>query len=167
LTWLYLILVGIAGPIAGWLAHMAYQRLTQATRINQGPRSVEVQSGPPSPAVSIVTEAVAPSSNLPPKRLTPNANAAGRVILHLASLGRLGNDDVAKLGYTQRGMTEALGIPQGALAKVLSRLQEADIVESHRMHVSGEPRRLKVYRLTGLGESVARDLRHRPIGRRT
>jgi DNA-binding MarR family transcriptional regulator len=98
----------------------------------------------------------------PPKAVSQSADTAGRIILHLASLGRLGNDEVAKVGYTQRGMTSALGIQQGSLAKILSRLEEADIVDSNRRHVAGEPRRLKVYRLTGLGESVARDIRHRP-----
>jgi DNA-binding PadR family transcriptional regulator len=59
-------------------------------------------------------------------------------------------------------MMDGLGIPQGTLAKVLSRLEAAGVVRSGRRHVSGEPRRLKVYELTGLGESVARDIRHPP-----
>jgi len=79
--------------------------------------------------------------------------------MHLASMGRLGHDDVARRGYTQQGIVDALGIPQGTVAKVLVRLEAADVVEVDRRHVSGEARRLKVYRLTGLGESVARDLR--------
>jgi len=77
----------------------------------------------------------------------------------LASLGRLGNDEVARVGFTQRGMAEALEVRQGTLAKVVSRLEAAGVVEVDRRHVSGEPRRLKVYRLTGLGESVAKDIR--------
>jgi DNA-binding MarR family transcriptional regulator len=81
--------------------------------------------------------------------------------VHLASLGRLGNDHVARRGYTQQGIVDALGIPQGTVAKVLDRLEAADVVEVDLRHVSGEPRRLKVYRLTALGESVARDIRQR------
>lgn len=83
------------------------------------------------------------------------------MILHLAAIGRIGPDDLGLPGNTQRGMSEALGVRQGNLTKILSRLESAELVEVHRRHVRGEPRRLKVYRLTGLGESVARDLRHR------
>jgi DNA-binding MarR family transcriptional regulator len=86
------------------------------------------------------------------------------VIVHLASLGRLGNDEVARRGYTQQGIVDALGIPQGTVAKVLDRLEAADVVEVDLRHVSGEPRRLKVYRLTALGESVARDVRRQHPG---
>jgi DNA-binding PadR family transcriptional regulator len=82
------------------------------------------------------------------------------VILHLAGLGRLAYDDVGLIGHTQAGMSEALGIRQGTLTKVLSRLVAAKVVEVDRRHVHGEPRRLNVYRLTALGESVARDVRH-------
>jgi DNA-binding PadR family transcriptional regulator len=82
------------------------------------------------------------------------------VIAHLSSLGRLGNDDVGPLGFTQKGMSAALAIRQGTLTKVLSRLEAARVIEVDKRHVRGEPRRLKVYRLTALGESVARELRH-------
>ena len=100
----------------------------------------------------------------PPSIVSRRADTAGRVIVHLASLGRLANDDVAKRGYTQGGIVDALGIPQGTIAKVLDRLEAADVVETSTRHVSGEPRRLKVYRLTALGESVARELRLRRTG---
>jgi DNA-binding PadR family transcriptional regulator len=83
------------------------------------------------------------------------------VILHLASLGRLGGNDVARRGHTQQGIVDSLGIPQGTVAKVLVRLVAADVVEVSLRHVAGEPRRLKVYRLTSLGESVAKDIRRR------
>jgi DNA-binding MarR family transcriptional regulator len=94
-------------------------------------------------------------------RLSNGADTAGRVIVHLASLGRLGSGEVARRGYTQRGVSEALGIQQGTAAKVLSRLQAADVVRADLRHVTGEPRRLKVYTLTALGESVAQDVRLR------
>ncbi|MGB6443313.1 MAG: hypothetical protein WBF81_08465 [Thermoplasmata archaeon] len=83
--------------------------------------------------------------------------------MHLVSLGRLTNDEVARLGFTQKGIIEGLGIRQGTLTKVLSRLESAKVVEVDRRHVQGQPHRLKVYRLTALGESVARDLRHRRL----
>jgi|HubBroStandDraft_1064217.scaffolds.fasta_scaffold145484_1 DNA-binding PadR family transcriptional regulator len=80
--------------------------------------------------------------------------------MHLARLGRLSNDEIGVLGHTQRGMTESLGVPQGSVAKTLGRLEGAGVVVVDRRHVQGQPRRLKVYRLTSLGESVARDLLH-------
>ncbi len=93
--------------------------------------------------------------------LSSQVNSAGRVILHLASLGRLPPEEVAPFGHTQGGMIQALGLRQGTLAKVLSRLEAAHVIEVDLRHVTGQPRRLKVYRLTGVGESVARDLRLR------
>lgn len=90
-----------------------------------------------------------------------NAAVAARVILHLASLGRLSVDDIALLGHTQQGMIAALNVRQGSLAKVLSRLVSARVLDVDRRHVQGMPRRLNVYRLTVLGESVARDVRRR------
>jgi DNA-binding MarR family transcriptional regulator len=97
-------------------------------------------------------------------KTSADASTAGKVILHLYSLGRLGNDEVGLTGYTQGGMSEAIGIRQGTLAKVLLRLRAAKIIEVDRRHVRGEPRRLNVYRLTALGESVGRELRVNRIG---
>ncbi|MCI4336657.1 MAG: hypothetical protein L3K17_05610 [Thermoplasmata archaeon] len=58
-------------------------------------------------------------------------------------------------------MTEALGVAQSALTKVLRRLIDGGALLEARTHVSGEPRRLKVYQLTSHGEAIARDLRRR------
>jgi DNA-binding MarR family transcriptional regulator len=90
--------------------------------------------------------------------MSAEAGTAGQVILHLARLGRLAYDDVGLRGHTQAGMSEALSIRQGTLTKVLSRLVAAKVVEVDRRHVHGESRRLNVYRLTALGESIARDI---------
>jgi hypothetical protein len=162
LNWLYVITGGATGFALGWLSHHI---LRSGSRTPAPPRSDSRVSGDP----KMPTDDLAPTERIsspPPEAASggtsPNANVAGRIILHLASLGRIGSDEIAKLGHTQQGMREALGIQQGSLAKVLTRLEEADVVASDRRHVSGQPRRLKVYRLTGLGESVARDLRHRP-----
>jgi DNA-binding MarR family transcriptional regulator len=94
-------------------------------------------------------------------KISVEADLAGKVIVHLSMLGRLGNDEVGRLGFTQGGMSGVLGIRQGTLTKVLSRLEAAQVVEMDRRHVEGQPRRLNVYRLTALGESVAREIRHR------
>lgn len=94
-------------------------------------------------------------------RISEDAGTAGRVILHLYGLGRLANDEIGAIGFTQRGMVRTLGLRQGTLAKVLSRLRATGVVEVDRRHVAGEPRRMNVYRLTSLGESIARDLKRR------
>jgi DNA-binding MarR family transcriptional regulator len=92
------------------------------------------------------------------------------VILHLSRLGRIGPDDIAPIGFTQEGIAAALNVRQGTLVKVLQRLKAAEVLTVDRRHVSGVDRRRYVYRLTALGESVARDLRHPtatapPVGR--
>ena len=86
---------------------------------------------------------------------------AARVILHLSQLDRLGANDVATIEYTQQGMVGVFAVRQGSLVKVLLRLIAGDAVAVERRYVAGVNQRLKVYRLTALGESVARDLRHR------
>jgi DNA-binding PadR family transcriptional regulator len=86
---------------------------------------------------------------------------AARVIVHLASLARLGPNDIATLEYTQQGMVALFGVRQGSLTKVLLRLLAGEAVTVERRYVGGASQRLKVYRLTALGESLARDLRRR------
>ncbi len=85
---------------------------------------------------------------------------AARVILHLASLPRLGINDVAAAGYTQAGMVSALSVHQASLVHVLQRLLAGDVVTVERRFVTPASRRMKVYRLTAVGESAARDLLH-------
>ncbi len=122
---------------------------TTPTGTSQPPAVIQPRA-PSSP----VSSAVGPG-------VSEGANLAGKVIVHLSLLGRLGNDEVGRLGFTQAGMSDALGIRQGSLTKVLSRLEAAQVIEVDRRHVQRQPRRLNVYRLTSLGESVARDIRHR------
>jgi DNA-binding PadR family transcriptional regulator len=86
---------------------------------------------------------------------------AARVIVHLAALGRLGPNDIAQLEYTQQGMVARLDVHQGSLVKVLQSLEAGDVVQVERRFVGGVNRRLKVYLLTAIGESAARDIRHR------
>jgi DNA-binding PadR family transcriptional regulator len=85
---------------------------------------------------------------------------AARVILHLSDLKRLGPNDVARLDYTQQGMVAAFQVRQSSLVKVLKSLLAGDVVAVERRFVGGETnRRMKVYHLTTVGESAARDLR--------
>ncbi len=94
---------------------------------------------------------------------THGIGLAARVILHLARLGRIGVNDVAGVEFTQQGMAAALGVRQGSLVKVLQRLRAGDVVSMERRYVAGADRHLKVYRLTALGESTARNLQRRSL----
>jgi DNA-binding MarR family transcriptional regulator len=87
-----------------------------------------------------------------------------RIVVHLYRLGSSGPAELPTAGATQQGMTEALGARQSSLTKVLLRLVAAGVIEESRSHVRGGSRRLKVYRLTPLGESLARDLRRTGAG---
>ena len=84
---------------------------------------------------------------------------SARIVLHLARLGRIGPEEVAPPGATQAGIVRALGVDQDSLTKVLGRLVGGGALSESLGHVQGVPRRLKVYRLTALGEELARDLR--------
>jgi len=161
LIWLELTAAGIGGAVLGWFAHALF-RARSGRSLGPPPStgvapeamaqfSAGFQSPAPSPPISTV---IAPG-------VSEGANLAGKVIVHLSLLGRLGNDDVGRLGFTQAGMSDSLGIRQGSLTKVLSRLEAAQVIQVDRRHVQGQSRRLNVYRLTALGESVARDIRHR------
>jgi DNA-binding PadR family transcriptional regulator len=90
---------------------------------------------------------------------------AARVILHLSSLQRLGPNDLARLEYTQQGMVATFDVLQGSLVRVLQRLRAGDVVTVERRFVAGANRRMKVYRLTALGEAAAQDLRHPKVDR--
>jgi len=84
-----------------------------------------------------------------------------RVIHHLRQQPRTGPYDIAASGMSQSGMVEALGATQSAIAKVVRRLVASGVLLETREHVQGSPTRLKVYRLTPLGEALARDMRTR------
>jgi PKD repeat protein/DNA-binding MarR family transcriptional regulator len=88
-----------------------------------------------------------------------------RVILHIGAQGRLSPDDVAPPGLTQAGIADALGTGQNSVTNVLRRLVAAGVVVHDVRHVSGQPRRLRVYRFTDRGESVYRDLWNRSNAR--
>jgi PKD repeat protein/DNA-binding MarR family transcriptional regulator len=100
-----------------------------------------------------------------PGGVTPEAlRLSERIVLHLRSLGRLEPSEVAPVGFSQHGMSEALHVRQNALANVLRRLLAAGVLSEELRHVQGQPRRLKVYRLTPRGEALATELRSRGRG---
>ncbi len=126
------------------------------TGIPDGPA---VASAGPVPAVTPPAEATVPPSAPP---TGPVLRLSQRIVVHLAGQGPLGAYDVAPPGRTQSGMATTLHVRQNALTNVLRRLVAAGVVEEDLRHVVGQPRRLKVYRLTPRGELLARELRHRP-----
>lgn len=82
-----------------------------------------------------------------------------RVILHIGAQGRIAVDSVGPEGLTQAGMARELRVTQNSLTNVLRRLVAAGVLVQDVRHVSGRPRRLRVYRFTERGESLYRDLR--------
>ncbi len=88
---------------------------------------------------------------------------AARVIVHLSRLDRLGPNDVARLDSTQQGMVAAFDVRQGSLVKVLQRLLAGAVISVERRYVADANRHMKVYRLTALGESTARNLNRRTL----
>ena len=112
-------------------------------------------------------EAIEPIPATPeraPARTPPGVDPAAlrlsqRIVLHLYRLGSFDPRELSPRGATQLGMTEELSVRQSSLTKVLIRLVAAGVLEEARSHVRGMPRRLKVYWLTPLGTSLARDLR--------
>jgi DNA-binding MarR family transcriptional regulator len=180
---------GAGGGALGWLGHVLWGRRSTSRTVPVGTAAMTPER--PTSSVQPMTmnrpsdsslegiPAQAPISPLqappivwsPPERAaqasTGEASAgiglAARVILHLARLGRLGPDDLAKVGSTQQGIAAALQVSQGSLVRVLQRLVAGEMVSVERRHVARISRRLKVYTLTGRGESAARDLRHRRI----
>jgi len=159
--------VGAAGAILVWqrrpglptrhrseASPLAASTLADGVRTSPptAPAPSAIRAGPPSPAPPVL----APS----PPPTTDALRISQRIVLHLGSQGALGPHEVAPIGFSQPGMSKALGIRQNALTNVLRRLVAADVVVEDVRHVQGQPRRLKVYQLTPRGEALARELRH-------
>lgn len=84
-----------------------------------------------------------------------------RVVIHIASQGRLYDDEVATPAFTQAGMAAALRVGQSPLSNILRRLVLGGVLVQDVRHVRGRPKRLRVYRLTAMGEALAVELRRR------
>lgn len=84
-----------------------------------------------------------------------------RVVVRLDRLGPPGPDGTARPEATQVGLAEAIGVTQGAVSKVLSRLAAVNIVAQERRHVPGRDRRVRVYYLSREGTELARDIEQR------
>ena len=90
-----------------------------------------------------------------------------RVILHLAAQGRLYDDEIATPAFTQAGMSETLGVGQSPLSNILRRLVVGGVISQDVRHVRGKPKRLRVYRLTSMGEALAVEIRRQRAERAT
>jgi DNA-binding MarR family transcriptional regulator len=105
------------------------------------------------------------SSTEPPSRMPSRSRVrlTQRVLLHIGAQGRIGPDEIGTFGLTQAGMADALGVGQNTLTNVLRRLVAAGVLTQDVRHVSGRPRRLRIYSFTARGEALYRDVRrHRP-----
>jgi len=83
------------------------------------------------------------------------------IVAYLGALPTLGPDDIPTIDWTQKGMSDRLGTGQNQVSNVLRRLAASGLVVEELQHVQGQPRRLKVYRLSLRGEALARELRRR------
>ncbi len=120
---------------------------------------------PALPPISVPAPSPAPAESVERFRLSQ------RVVLHIYTLGTLRDDEIAPPTFTQAGMSAKLSVGQSPLSNVLRRLVIAGVLSQDVRHVRGRPRRLRVYRLTPMGESLALELRRQresgrpPIGR--
>lgn len=106
------------------------------------------QHGPPAGRIS---------AWVPPERIRLSL----RIMTHLAQVGPLGSDDVARPESTQQGIARALSVTQGAVSKIIGPLVAAEVVRKERLHVRGQNRRVKVYFLTVRGDRLAAQIRAR------
>ncbi|HZY91168.1 MAG TPA: hypothetical protein VFG07_00120 [Thermoplasmata archaeon] len=155
-------------PLAAFLGGLVVASLAWWVARRVRPESAVDGADPPPRPPAPESSAVPSLSPRPPAVSAPSdAGRRGtlrisqRVVLHLSRQPRLAYGDVAPPELTQAGMARALTTSQPTLARVLQRLVDGDAVLEMRTHVRGQPQRLKVYQLTALGESIARDLRAR------
>jgi PKD repeat protein len=94
-----------------------------------------------------------------------------RVLLHLWRLPREDPGELPAPDRTQAGIAQASGVGRNQVSSVLNRLIVAGVVSRELSHVRGQPKRLRVYRLTHKGESLALRLHERsrraPVDRPT
>jgi PKD repeat protein/DNA-binding MarR family transcriptional regulator len=117
--------------------------------------SLDVVAAAPSPLLRTIRTRSARAPGEEPRRWSRD------IVAYLGSLPTLGPDDIATLDWTQKGMSDRLHTGQNQVSNVLRRLVASGIVVERLEHVQGQPRRLKVYRLTLRGEALAREVRRR------
>jgi hypothetical protein len=125
----------------------------------------------PSPLLTLTAVTSTPSQAVPTPSGTGEKGSpdeprrwSREIVAYLGGLPTLGPDDIPTLDWTQKGMSERLGTGQNQVSNVLRRLVAAGVVVEELQHVQGQPRRLKVYRLSMRGEALAREVRRRRAG---
>lgn len=119
--------------------------------------------GPDAPEPFALPEPAAPASGQAPEAFAKRAEAdslrvSQRILIHLYAQGRIDESETATVGFTQRGMVDALSASQSLLSNVLRRMIYSGYLTQDLRHVRGMDRRLRVYRLTPKGERVAHEL---------
>lgn len=87
--------------------------------------------------------------------------SALRTLARLGELSRLADERVVPVEYTQSGLAEFLGVGQGTMSKVLSRLVLAGLIVVSRQHVPGARLRLKTYSISLAGENFLYEVQRR------
>jgi|GEM_PF-1253221 len=127
-------------------------------------------AAPAAPLLSLTAVTSTPSAAAGTSTASPRSSAdeprrwSREIVAYLGGLPTLGPDDIPTLDWTQKGMSERLGTGQNQVSNVLRRLVAAGVVIEELQHVQGQPRRLKVYRLSMRGEALAREIRRRRAG---
>ena len=104
---------------------------------------------------SLSTDCRYPSVSLPQRQ-----QWAEQVIMHLYHLGVVERYESFSSGWTQSGIAQAFGLRQNHVSNIVRRLVAAGVLTVQTTHVPGFSRRVKVYQLTPLGDSLARRIEH-------
>lgn len=160
---------GVAAGTVAWGVWFQLARRAASSGTTEAPEGAT--RSPPAPAADAGTDDPTPTKTTaavprPPRRPSGELRISQRVIVHLSRQPRLTYGELAPFEVSQGGMTKALHVAQPALAKVLHRLIDGGAVLELKLHVKGQPQRLKVYQLTAQGEAIARDLRSRIAAQR-
>jgi len=84
-----------------------------------------------------------------------------RMVVYLDQVGPPNDGGTVAPEATQEGLASALSATQGAVSKVLRRLEAANVVDRESRHVRGRDRRVQVYFLTASGAELAREIEER------
>ncbi|MCI4336668.1 MAG: hypothetical protein L3K17_05665 [Thermoplasmata archaeon] len=84
-----------------------------------------------------------------------------RLVVHLGYAPADAIDRVESDWASQHAISVALGATQGAVSKVLQRLESVGIVRRERRRARGRFRRIQSFHLTPSGEALAREIRER------
>ena len=165
---------GVLGPMADALpAPLAAASSSEAAASSSvGESSPSVASSPrllPTARPTLLPSVAGPSSSSTVSTVPREPAAEPRrwsrdLVAYLGGLPTLGPDDIATVAWTQKGMSERLGTGQNQVSNVLRRLVAAGLVVEELQHVQGQPRRLKIYRLSLRGEALAREMRRNRAG---